>query len=770
MSFDNIEIHRFDERMSLGITEQEELEDLQLPDPKKDKVLDGPEVQKNLRRLTNWWYRERQLQASGRTEQMTDHKFYDGDQWDDDDEAELKARGQKASVFNQIKPACDWVLGTEKRTRIDYKILPRKKEHGPSAETKTKGMRYLSDVNKETFQRSRAFEDSSKCGIGWLEYGVRSDESDERIFSRFEDWRHIWYDSLANELDYSDARYLFRSKFVDLDIGCAMFPERAHIIKAAAVNDHSYHDEEMTGLDIEPVEGEQGFLLDQWHGVDTPYFRSRVRLVEGWYRLPMRAKILKGPDLGSLNGIRYNDQDEDHKYLVDGGYASLYDAIRMQVYCMLFCSTGALANQESPYNHNRFPFIPIICYRRKTDNTPYGLIRQLRDPQEDLNKRRSKALFILQTNQTIADDDATDDWDDFKEELDRPDGLVLKKRGSEVSINKDTKLVEEHVMLMSQDAEYIERTAGVNDEMMGRQTNAVSGKAITQRYEMGTVITASMFDNYRLAFQLAGEIKLSLMEQFWDDEKEIRITGKKGQPEFIQLNSTDPETGEKLNDITETQGDFAVDEQAHTATVRQAMFDAMMELTTKIPPEVTIQILDLIVDLSDIPSKDAFVERIRKFNGQSDPFRDPDDPEVLAEEQAEAEAAEKAQQVKEFLEELMIEKARWEAEKLKFEAKAIEDKTPPEVDKLEAEADAIDAESRREDAIALDEAADRREKNKIAKAKILADMEKGDKDRKQMKLTNQSKEKANATGTSKKSAGTAKRAKTNVTKTKKAKG
>jgi hypothetical protein len=77
MSFENVEIHRFDERMSLGITEQEELEDLKLPGPKKDAYLDGPEVQKNLRRLTNWWYRERQLQAAARTEQMTENRAND---------------------------------------------------------------------------------------------------------------------------------------------------------------------------------------------------------------------------------------------------------------------------------------------------------------------------------------------------------------------------------------------------------------------------------------------------------------------------------------------------------------------------------------------------------------------------------------------------------------------------------------------------------------------------------------------------------------------
>lgn len=726
-NMENVEIHRFDERMGLGVTDQEELEDLELKTTQRDPhVLDGPEVSRNLRRLLNWWYRERTLQAENRTEQMTDHKFYDGEQWEPDDEAELKDRGQKALVFNQIKPTLDWILGTEKRTRIDYKILPRRKEGGPNAEIKTKGMKYLSDINKESFQRSRAFEDTTKGGLGWLEIGCRMDPTDEQIFVRFEDWRNMWYDSLSVELDMSDARYLFRGKWVDLDVGCAMFPERADLIKAASINDYAFYDEESVGLEVTPVEGEQGFMLDQWHGLQTPYYRNRVRLVEGWYRLPKRVKLMKGPELGTLNGLTFDKANDDMNYLVKSGMASLHDAIKMQMKVMMFCSTGALQDMDSPYNHNKFPFVPIWSHRKKKDNTPYGMIRQLRDPQEDLNKRRSKALFILQTNQTVADDDATDDWDDFKSELDRPDGLIRKKKGSEVNINKDAGLAEEHIMLMHQDADYIERTSGVNDEMMGRQTNAVSGKAIAQRYEMGTVVTASQYDNHRLAFQLAGEIKLSLMEQYWTEEKEFRITGQKGQPEYISVNSKDPETGEMVNDITQTQADFIVDEQAHSATVRQAMFEQMMELANKlaaVSPEVVLSMLDLIVDLSDVPSKDAFIERIRAINGQKDPYRDPDDPEVVAEKEAEEAAEARQQAIQKLLEDLTVEKAKQDARKVAAEADDKERKVQPEVEKIEAETEAIDEKLRIEND-KLDLAEDDSEvKNELERAKILASIE-----------------------------------------------
>jgi hypothetical protein len=199
------------------------------------------------------------------------------------------------------------------------------------------------------------------------------------------------------------------------------------------------------------------------------------------------------------------------------------------------------------------------------------------------------------------------------------------------------------------------------------------------------------------------------------------------------------------------------------------MFDAMMELTQKIPPEVTIKILDLIVDLSDIPSKDAFVERIRKLNGEKDPFRDPEDPEVIAEQEAEAQAAQRAQDVQRFLEDLMVENERWKAEKLKAETMAIEEKTAPEVDKLEAEADALDAKARRDDAIAETDAQDKEVKNEIARAKVLADIEKSDKDREtnRQQMQMQKREAKNATGTTEKGDRSSKGKKANVKQKKK---
>jgi hypothetical protein len=369
----------------------------------------------------------------------------------------------------------------------------------------------------------------------------------------------------------------------------------------------------------------------------------------------------------------------------------------MIVRCAMFVEGGGidkgslLQDMVSPYRHNRFPFTPIWCYRRGRDNTPYGVVRNLRDPQEDLNKRRSKSLFILSTNKMIADNNAfgDEDWDDVAEELARPDGIIKKRPGSEVQIINETDIAERHVMMEEADARYIQDVSGVTDENMGRQTNAVSGIAIQSRQNQGSLVTAEMFDNLRLAIQLQGELQLSLVEQFYDEPKKMRIVGTRGQTRFVGINQpqVNPETGEEvvLNDITESQADFIVDEQDFRESVRMAMFETLMNLCGQLPPEITINLLDLVVELSDVPGKDEIVKRIRKLNGQVDPDQQ-DDPQVQAELQARQQQEQQQAQIEQQVIEGTLAEQEAKIRKLMADVQLILEKAKTEAVNREATA------------------------------------------------------------------------------------
>ncbi len=607
-----------------GLTPEEQIEDVKTTDKASagNHPLDkDKQVQKYFRMVKNWWYYEWQRQNEERVERMKDHDFYDGEQWDPDDKEEVEDRGQDASVFNLVKPTVDWILGTEKRTRVDYAILPRRKEGSAGAERKTKLLKYVQDVNKTGFERSRAFSDASISGLGWLDHGIRSDESEEPLFVSYEDWRNVWRDSHGKKLDLSDSRYLFRSKIVDYDVSVAMFPERWDVLKLSMNTTNSLYliDEQGIDPEVDSLDGIYGF---------TPYNyfnqRDRVRLVSCEYKIPTKIKVLRGDDLGTLNGTMYDEKNEGMRYLVDGGYASLYDAVRMVFWKMIFCGNYVLQNSPRQYNHQRFSLVPIWGYIKKRDNKPYGVVRNLRSPQDDLNKRRSKALFILCTKQAIVEEGAVDDLDEFIEEKDRPDGVMVVNKKEGVELHNDTALADEHIKVMEQDRGYIEQVGGVTDESRGMQTNAVSGEAIKARQSGSHVTNAELFDNYRLAFQLSGEIQNSLIEQYMTDEKTFRVTGESTKPEFETINSG-PE-----NDITQEQADFVVEADAYHATIRQAMYENLGAMLTKLPPEISIKFLDVWFDLSDLPQRQALVDRARSINGMIDPDEDINDPKVRA--------------------------------------------------------------------------------------------------------------------------------------------
>jgi len=637
----------------------------------------GPEQSEKdrnaLKRVQSWWAYAKAIQSGARTECMRDHDVYDGDSWLEDDKAEVEARGQMAINFNRIKPTLDWLIGTEKKNRIDFRVLPRTGDDAKGAETKTQILKYLSDVNKLPVERSQAFRDCVISGLGWMEVGKGDDPGEEPIFIDYEDWRNLWFDPLSVRLDLKDARFVVRRKRVDLDVACAMFPDKAGALKMAAKsNDNNYGDDQYYDEDTDLESNIEALGVETDLGGLHHSSRSRVELIECWYKTPQTVQILDHgtEDIGTLRGSRYYEDEETHLEMVEGGFASVTNAIRMVMRCMIFSDNVVLQDNESPYNHNRFPFIPIWGFRKKKDNTQYGAVRNLRDMQDDLNKRRSKALFILSTNQVVADEDAADDWDEVMDEVSRPDGLIRKKKGSEFEINNERSLAREHVDMMMQDAEYIESVGGVTDEQMGRETNAVSGKAIEARKEQGNIVNSELFDNLRVSTQLMGEIILSLVEQYYTDQKIVRITSDKNQPEFVEINAEDPETGEMLNDITASTADFVVDSAAWSASVRQAAFETLMEMITKMPPEIALNLLDLVVDLSDLPGKDDLVARIRMVNGMSDPDADPNDPEQQAAQQAKQQKEEAQAALEEMMQQLEMKKTESEIGKNQADSEA----------------------------------------------------------------------------------------------------
>lgn len=655
--------------------------------------LNSDEYQQRFKKLQQWRRQARVAQADNRTEMATDEDFYDGIQMSPEDLQILVDRSQPALTFNVIKNAMNWVLGTEKRNRTDWRVLPRKKADSSSAKVKTKLLKYVNDASKAEYARSEAFTEAACAGIGWIECGARN--TDEILYARSERWRNVWYDHLDTSLDGSMMRYVIREKWIDLDVIQAMFPEREDELKVLAESVNSlypYHPDDVAITD-NASEFDLESDLDSLFGGPFDGMRERIKVVEMEYRVPQRVQIMKIRDektpFGTLNNQIYREEYPDHKYLVNGGYFDLSDATKLVVRRAMWAGRILLQDDLSPYYHNRFSFIPVYCYRRKRDNMPYGIIRDLRDPQSDLNKRKSKQLFLLSASQVVVEKNAVDDFMDFHDELQKPDGIAVVNEGKMNNwreLKHDAK-IGEHAQMAQDDERFIHSISGVTTDTEWQSRKELSGKAIGLMQNQGMTAHGVIFDNYYFSLQCMGEMTLSNVEQFYDQEKEVRITGDQHRDEFIEINKVGFD-GTVENSITNEKSDFIVGKQDFRESIRQSMLEQMLKLINnmaKVSGDVALALLDLALELmDDLPNKEEAVARIRKINGQRAPEDEMSPEEKAQVEQNEMRLAQETEVAKQ------LQQALLQVKILEGQSKATKNSADAVIKKLEGFIKALD--------------------------------------------------------------------------------
>lgn len=650
----------------------------------KTNPMDDEDKKREHRRAMEWYWQEMDRQSVNRFQMAVDADFYDGDQYFSEDAQELLDRGQAPIVINEIAPMIDWIIGTQRRTRFDQYVAPRTEDDVEMADVKTKVLKYLSDVNRGEFVQSEAFSESVKSGLSWLEDDVQLDPTSEILYYRSESWRYVLWDSLCREKDLSDARYMFRWRWVDLDVAVAMFPDRRHALETAANKQQVYDSDEQDiwymGQRLDDMRQSmtpesRGRWTQRSSADGTVSKRSRVRLIQCWYRKPVPVKLLQTGD--DMDGTVYERDDPQHMALIEHGAATLVERTMMQMQYAIMTEGDMLRCGVQAHKHNAFPLTPVWCYRRGRDGLPYSAGRRVRDLQEDLNKRYSKAQYLLATNQIFGDEGAVEDWEEAREQVDRPDGTVVLKAGKRFEVRRDADMVKGQLELMQLNSAKIMRIANVNDDNMGRRTNAESGVAITARQDQGAVSSTEPLDNLRFACRVAGEKRLSLAEQYLTTPKVVRIAGIKGQFEWVKIN--DPELQADgsvrwLNDMTASKADFVMAEQDFSGTMRQMMFDAMSELAARpgIAPELALRLLRIAIEFSDFPNKDELAAEIRRISGDAPDKMNPEEEQAAA---AMQEQQQKAAAMQEAMAQAALAKEQATAQKIGAEAAEIMKRT-----------------------------------------------------------------------------------------------
>lgn len=579
------------------------------------------------------WLQEIRNQPHWRLVADIEDDYYDGNQIDAETMEMLRERGQEPIVDNQIGPVIRTVLGMQAKTRTDPVVKPEPGEtNSEVAEALNCKLKQYSNMVRSDRAKSDAYAEMMKIGVSWLGVTTNSDPFGAKFRYEHVHRREMWWDWRAKQPDYSDGRYVIRRKWVDVDQLIAAFPDLHEWIEGtmagrapwdmelmtSQVGNRALHDEYGAGFDVSVEQYE-------WMNVN----RRRLLTYEIWYKVKVRDLVFKLPN-GKVD--EFDKSNHIHTMLLKAGLIKPYMAHFDRVRVGFWIGPKRAGDWASPYRHRHFPYVPMFCFRENRTGVPYGLIRCMISPQNEINARKTKMMWLLNSKWVEATEDAVDDHAVAADEVARPDGYVIvrNKAGERFVVHENQPMAAQQFQVMQEAKEALQTVAGVHNATLGRESGATSGLAINSLVEQDSITLAEPNDNFNMACRHADEIFLSLIIDDLSDSpnEQVEVEDDFGKKRIITLNQdgVDEVTGlpTRINDITKVNVAVVLGDTPQTPTFRNQQLNQLGEAMKSMPPQAQMALLPRWIMATDLPQRKEMADEIRKMLGQTEDSQDPE--------------------------------------------------------------------------------------------------------------------------------------------------
>lgn len=561
--------------------------------------------------------------------------YVDGNQLDSKLLQRLREVGIPPAKENVVGPAIAAVCGYEAKTRTDWRVTPDGDPQGQDvADALNYRLNQAERHSKADEAMSAAFRPQSSIGLGWVEVARSSDPFGYNKRCRYVHRNEIYWDMRAKESDLSDAGWLLREKFVKKSRAKSAFPKHKELIEDADSASG------MGGYGGYVVEGgmstglQPGINVNRaWTTKEQSWYRretNEVCIVELWYRRWVSVYVLK------LRGGRVVEFDADnaaHQAAVMSGQGILEKTTVARVRRSYWLGPHCLDDAPSPHPHPHFQYVPFWGYREDMTGVPFGLVRDMVFPQDNLNSTIAKLRWGLAATRTERTKGAVAMSDDqFRRQVARPDADIVldaehfrSNPGARFEVKRDFQLNAQQFQLMADSRASIERVSGVTASMQGRQGTARSGLQEQTQLEQSQVSIADLMDNFKSGRAMVGELLLAMeIEDIGQQEEVVVIEGdvlNEAREVVLNKPEQDPDTGLLYlsNDVLRTRMKVSLDDVPSSSSFRAQQLNSLSESIKAMPGEMQSVVFPFMIDLMDLPRKKQVVEAIRNALGQADP-------------------------------------------------------------------------------------------------------------------------------------------------------
>ncbi len=527
----------------------------------------------DLERYKRYFEDARDANDRQRSEALIDRDYFDGFQWTEEERRILEARKQPPLYFNEVKVAIRGLIGVWEQGETDPRAWPRNPQDEQAADIATKTLRFIKDqtdwADTRTYCALNYFVEGTTAVVVGVD--AKGRPTVEQI--KYEEFFH---DPRSRYLDFRDARYMGIGKWMFAEDVAAMYPDQREQLLSA--------------LDSGITLGVAGDTFE-----DRP---SGEYLSTDWIDGKLRRVFV----------------------------AEMYHREGGEWMRCVFWGRGLLEAGVSPYlDGDGKPACAIkarSCYIDR-DNRRYGEVRDLRSPQDAVNKRESKLLHLVNNRQVKATDPVLAQMTSAevaRQEAARPDGAIPV--GWDIVTTGD--MATGQALLLDSARNFIQRI-GQNPGVLAAQSASASGRAQIARQQAGMTDSAMTLNGLRKFELTVFQACWERARQFWKLPDWIRVTDDEQAPQFIGINQPipgppqvvmNPETQMPQimptvlgyqNALAEMDVDITIEAVPNTATLAMEQFETLASLAqagVPIPPQA-------LIVASSLPEKQKLMEMMQ---------------------------------------------------------------------------------------------------------------------------------------------------------------
>lgn len=505
-------------------------------------------------------------------EAYRDEAYFLGNQWSLEELAYLNNQRRSSFTYNMIRRMVSLVDGIQRQNQLGSRVTAIEDAAEETADILTDALQYVMQFGDGYEKKNQAFKDALITGISFISPYIdyRDDPVSGDIRFKVDQWNSAMWDPFYYEPDLSDCSFFSRRKYLSRPEIISLLPDRADTIERLS---YGTRDDKFTYLPF----------ARQWG------LQKLMSYTEYWRKTWKVKNVLVDMESGEVT--EWKGDQSRLKYLKE-----IHPAFEIMRKPVRTVELGVIVEGEllyygqDPYGLDDYPFVP--CYggefRPSFDLFTWklqGLVRFVRDPQTELNKRRSKMVDLL-------DAQLNNGWIAKTGAVTNNSSLFKSGSGQVIFLRPDASLEDVqrlnapdipqgHFALMDAFEKDIPNILGVNPEMLGMPENEkveTAAMLAKMRQAAGLVSLRGLFDQLSVTQKILSKKVLKLIQKNYTPEKIRMITKKEPTAEFYSQ--------------AFARYDVVVEEGVLTDTQRQAQFTQLLALQSMgfdIPQSLIIQ-------------------------------------------------------------------------------------------------------------------------------------------------------------------------------------